>query len=166
MSTSLRRQRASRGMPTRRDVIGRDHWHARAGGVCSQWQTAVSVQTDEIVSAARIPQRAFFLRKSKLCLDRRSFRSAYTALLLDLRGKRERAAANTASKGGAHASNPLQSTYERLARQSVFIYRETLRLAQNRRSLDHILKFLDSAGPRVGSKLIQGFLLMPDISWV
>jgi hypothetical protein len=48
----------------------------------------------------------FFLRKSKLCLDRRSFRSAYTALLPDLRGKRERAAANTASSAYAQAWRP------------------------------------------------------------
>jgi predicted ArsR family transcriptional regulator len=37
------------------EIIG-----ARAGGVYSQWRTAVSVQTEQIVSAGRIPQRPSF----------------------------------------------------------------------------------------------------------
>ncbi len=48
------RLQLSAGLCRRRDVVGRNHWRARAGGVYSQWRTAVSVQTEQIVSAGRI----------------------------------------------------------------------------------------------------------------
>ena len=44
----LRRQRASRGVPTCRGVAGRDHWRARAGGVRSQRRTTLSLQTEQM----------------------------------------------------------------------------------------------------------------------